>query len=106
MEHQTIDEAAEWKALGTGDRNAYRVSDRVVDMRRSIRPIRSVQVPALPQGVVFDLEKTALIVIDMQNDFCAHDGAGASPRPADQSDECRLARQGRAGNLGQLGCAA
>lgn len=74
MGHPTIDEAVEWTTLGTADRNAYRVSDRVVDMRRSIRPIRSVQVPALPQNVVFDLEKTALVVIDMQNDFCARDG--------------------------------
>ena len=74
MEHQSIDEAAEWKALGTPDRNAYRVSNRVVDMRRSFRPIRSVHVAALPQGVIIDLERSALIVIDMQNDFCAHDG--------------------------------
>jgi ureidoacrylate peracid hydrolase len=71
---QSIDEAAEWQALGSPDRNAYRVSDRVVDMRRSVRPIRSVHVAAQPQSVVFDLEKSALIVIDMQNDFCAQDG--------------------------------
>ena len=71
---QSIDEAAEWQALGPTDSNAYRVSDRVVDMRRSVRPIRSVHVAAQPQSVVFDLEKSALIVIDMQNDFCAQDG--------------------------------
>lgn len=71
---QSIDEVAEWQALGSSDSNAYRVSDRVVDMRRSVRPIRSVHVAAQPQSVVFDLEKSALIVIDMQNDFCAQDG--------------------------------
>ena len=71
---QSIDEVAEWQALGSSDSNAYRVSDRVIDMRRSVRPIRSVHLAAQPQNVVFDLEKSALIVIDMQNDFCAQDG--------------------------------
>ena len=71
---QSIDETAEWQALGPTDSNAYRVSDHAVDMRRSARPIRSVHVAAQPQSVVFDLEKSALIVIDMQNDFCAQDG--------------------------------
>lgn len=64
--------------LGLPGRNAYRVSDTLVDMRRPARPVRSVQLKAQPQSVVFDLERAALIVIDMQNDFCAPDGWIAS----------------------------
>jgi ureidoacrylate peracid hydrolase len=74
MAHRTSEEAHGWTILGTAERNEYRVNDAAVDMRRSVRPIRSVHVPALPQRVVFDLEKSALIVIDMQNDFCSRDG--------------------------------
>jgi nicotinamidase-related amidase len=38
---------------------------------RSVRPIR---VDAAPQAILLDLNKTALIIIDMQNDFCRPGG--------------------------------
>lgn len=74
MDNQTTDKRTQWTELGTRGRNEYRVNDGTVDMRRTFKPIHSVHVPALPQSVVSDLEKSALIVIDMQNDFCARDG--------------------------------
>ena len=37
-------------------------------------PPRKIKVNALPQNVVCDLNQTALIIIDMQNDFCAQNG--------------------------------
>ncbi|MGW0043909.1 cysteine hydrolase family protein [Rhodococcus sp. NPDC003348] len=36
-------------------------------------PVR-VDLPALPQSLTLDLTRTALVVIDMQNDFCHPDG--------------------------------
>lgn len=60
--------------VGALRQNAYRVSDDTVDMRRTRPRTRSVRAKALPQNLLFDLDRTALIVIDMQNDFCAPDG--------------------------------
>ncbi|MET0269792.1 MAG: isochorismatase family cysteine hydrolase [Sphingomonas sp.] len=63
-----------WKTLGPADRNSYRLSGAVVDMRRPTRPERSVALHAQPQDILIDLTRTALVVVDMQNDFCATDG--------------------------------
>jgi ureidoacrylate peracid hydrolase len=64
-----------WTVLGARDRsNCYRVSESAVDMRRPAPEVRTVQVQAMPQNLLFDLHKTALIVVDMQNDFCAREG--------------------------------
>jgi len=45
-----------------------------VDMATPLAPPRPITVACEPQAVRFDLERTALVVIDMQNDFCAKDG--------------------------------
>jgi ureidoacrylate peracid hydrolase len=68
----------DWPQLGTAGRNSYRVSDTVVDMTRPRREMRPFQLEALPQGVVVDAGRCALIVVDMQNDFCHADGWVAS----------------------------
>ncbi len=86
MADHTIPDTLEWPILGTADRNTYRVSDALIDMRRPVREPQAVRLSALPQSLLFDLHKTALIVIDMQNDFCAPDGwigsMGIDVRPA------------------------
>jgi ureidoacrylate peracid hydrolase len=65
--------------LGLPGRDFYRVTDSAVDMTRAgARPLRAVTVAALPQAITIDLHKTALIVIDMQNEFCSADGWLAS----------------------------
>lgn len=64
----------EWATLGFAGRNTYRVSDRVVDMRRSAREVRPIAFDAQPQALVIDGNRTALVVIDMTNDFCGRDG--------------------------------
>jgi nicotinamidase-related amidase len=74
----SIPDTTDWPLLGSVERNAYRVSDGLVDMRRPAGTARSVPMRALPQDVLFDLDKTALIVVDMQNDFCATEGWIAS----------------------------
>src|SRR5262249_21198671 len=78
MPQITLPDTSAWPSLGTRERNTYRVSEAVVDMRRPARRGREIQLHALPQSVLLDLSRTALIVIDMQNDFCAPDGWMAS----------------------------
>jgi biuret amidohydrolase len=45
-----------------------------VDMSSPLPPPRPLTVTAEPQTVTIDLNRTALVVIDMQNDFCAPGG--------------------------------
>src|SRR3984885_14597029 len=60
--------------LGPSPRNAWRVSDREADLVRRPSPPAVAAVAAEPQSVRLDLRRTACIVIDMQNDFCAPGG--------------------------------
>jgi nicotinamidase-related amidase len=61
-------------ALGTGRGFHWRVDAGRVDMAMPAPPPRPVTIAAAPQTVTIDLDRTAIIVIDMQNDFCAKDG--------------------------------
>jgi nicotinamidase-related amidase len=45
-----------------------------VDMSQPLPPPRPLTIRCAPQLVTLDLQRTALIVIDMQNDFCAAGG--------------------------------
>jgi nicotinamidase-related amidase len=67
-----------WHELGCAGRNSYRVSETTVDMRRPEVAARTIALSALPQGLIIDLARTALIIVDMQNDFCGEDGWVAS----------------------------
>ena len=60
--------------LGATPRNAWHVSKSSVDMTRSLPPIRPVTLRDRERAVTIDLSRTAIIVIDMQNDFCHGDG--------------------------------
>ena len=71
-------DTGEWSLLGVAPHNAYRVGDACIDMRRSAQLTRAARLPAQPQSLILDTCKTALIVIDMVNDFCAPDGWIAS----------------------------
>jgi ureidoacrylate peracid hydrolase len=70
--------STQWHELGCAGRNSYRVSEATVDMRRSQPPSRPVEIEALPQKLILDLSRTALVIVDMQNDFCGEDGWVAS----------------------------
>jgi nicotinamidase-related amidase len=59
-------------------RNSWGVSADAVDLRRAPVPSVPVTVEARPQTVTVDLARTAIVVIDMQNDFCHPDGWLAS----------------------------
>ena len=74
MSDLSFPETAAWPALGTAGKNTYRVSEDLVDMRRPVRAVRAARVRAEPQEVVIDLNRTALVIVDMQNDFCDANG--------------------------------
>lgn len=61
-------------ALGTGRGFHWRVDAAHVDMALPAPPPRPVTIDAAPQTVTIDVDRTAIIVIDMQNDFCAKGG--------------------------------
>jgi nicotinamidase-related amidase len=64
--------------IGPSPRNTWRVSAQAADLTRPDLPARRLKVAARPKRVAFDLARTAIIVIDMQNDFCHRDGWLAS----------------------------
>ncbi|MGW3447087.1 cysteine hydrolase family protein [Streptomyces sp. NPDC001076] len=66
------------RLIGPNPRNAWRCEGGTVTLTRPHRDPRPVTVEALPQPVTADLTATALIIVDMQNDFCAPDGWLAS----------------------------
>ena len=57
--------------FGTGERPS-------IDLRRPEPPARSVELSAEPAPVTFDPARAALVVVDLQNDFCAAGGWLAS----------------------------
>jgi nicotinamidase-related amidase len=56
-----------------------------VDMSAPLPPPRPLSLPTTPQAITLDLARTAVLIIDMQNDFCAPGGwvdhLGADYRP-------------------------
>jgi len=82
--NKTID-AATLLPLGANERNAWQVSAGAVDMTRAPRPARPVTVADQGRELTFDLARTGIVVIDMQNDFChpegwlAHNGVDIAP---------------------------
>lgn len=69
----TAQELETGTALGTG---AYKwmVTPTHVDLSMPSAPQRPVTVKAEPQHFTIDLNRTAIVVVDMQNDFCARGG--------------------------------
>lgn len=64
--------------LGPNPANSWRVDAARADLVRPDRASRPVSFAAEPQQLTIDAARTALIVIDMQNDFCHPDGWLAS----------------------------
>jgi len=60
--------------LGSTPRNRWRVSETAADMVRDVLPPRPLTIDAGSKQVTFDLARTAIVVVDMQNDFCHPDG--------------------------------
>jgi nicotinamidase-related amidase len=66
------------KPLGSSERNLWRVSTEAADLTRARAPVRALALEAAPKPVTVDLARLAIIVVDMQNDFCHPDGWLAS----------------------------
>lgn len=64
--------------LGSSQRNQWQVSSVQCDLVRASRATKPLAIFALPQNIVIDMARTALVVIDMQNDFCHPQGWLAS----------------------------
>jgi len=71
--------------LGTFGATRWQAGATRVDLAQPGPPPRPITIASTPQQVTFDLERTVLMVIDMQNDFCAPGGwvdhLGADFRP-------------------------
>lgn len=69
---------SELKPLGARPGQQWQVDAAHVDMTRPAPPVRRIEFAATcldrPQTVAADLGKCAMIVIDMQNDFCTEGG--------------------------------
>src|SRR5882757_9886715 len=66
------------RPLGPTSANSWQVRPGAVDLRRPERPAVPLELAALPERLTLDLARTALVVVDMQNDFCHPDGWLAS----------------------------
>ncbi|HEX3535312.1 MAG TPA: cysteine hydrolase family protein [Stellaceae bacterium] len=60
--------------LGPSERNSWLVSETEADLVRRPAVPRVAEIAAQPQRIAIDLRRTACIVVDMQNDFCAPGG--------------------------------
>lgn len=60
--------------LGSAAHNLWQVSASEVNMVRAPVSSRPVTLPSRGREITFDLQRTAMVVIDMQNDFCHPEG--------------------------------
>ena len=66
------------RKLGSSSRNQWQVDAARADLVRPMRAALPIAVAAEPQALRLDLARTAIVVVDMQNDFCHPDGWLAS----------------------------
>jgi nicotinamidase-related amidase len=62
------------RALGPNERNRWMVGEDGASLVRPALPEATLTFEAAPKPVEIDLARTAVIVVDMQNDFCHPDG--------------------------------
>ena len=65
-------------ALGSSPRNQWHVNAAQCELVRTPRMPQPLALAAMPQNLVIDTARTAVVVIDMQNDFCHPKGWLAS----------------------------
>jgi nicotinamidase-related amidase len=61
-------------AMGAAPHQSWKVTPDAVDMTRPAPPVRPLSIEAEPQDIVVDAGKSALLIVDMQNDFCTPGG--------------------------------
>ena len=62
------------RPMGSARGNQWRVGPETADLVRAPREPKPVSIAAEPQNLVVDLARSAFVVVDMQNDFCAKGG--------------------------------
>ena len=62
------------RTLGPSARNHWMVSEGTADLVRRPIPPRPLTVQTANKQITLDLSHTAIIIVDMQNDFCHPDG--------------------------------
>jgi nicotinamidase-related amidase len=62
------------RPLGSSVRNRWSVSETEANLVRQPAPPRPITVQADGKLVTLDIARTAIVVVDMQNDFCHPDG--------------------------------
>ena len=70
--------SSELRSIGASSPASWRVSADQADLVRPVRVPIPVLVQAQPKPIKIDYARTAMIVVDMQNDFCHGDGWLAS----------------------------
>ena len=60
--------------LGSSEKNQWRVSPEIVDTLRPSRRARAITLETGERSIIINMNRTAVIVVDMQNDFCHPDG--------------------------------
>jgi ureidoacrylate peracid hydrolase len=60
--------------FGPAPHNAWTLEGGRVSLVRAAKPPRPVQMDAEPQPITIDRARSALVVVDMQNDFCHPEG--------------------------------
>lgn len=66
--------AARPHPMGAAPGSTWQVTPEHVDMTRPVPAVRPLHLAAEPQSVTVDAAKTALMIVDMQNDFCTEGG--------------------------------
>lgn len=69
-----VAEISKNRAMGAAEGCQWLVSPEEVDMTRVPRSVLPMRIDADPQRIVVDASKTALLIVDMQNDFCTQGG--------------------------------
>ena len=62
------------RPLGSAPNNRWQVTQDDADLVREVPAPRPLAFCAEPQNLTVDLARTAIVVVDMQNDFCHPDG--------------------------------
>lgn len=60
--------------MGQHESQGWLVEPEHVDMTRPPKPVRPLKLDAEPQSITIDANKSALLIVDMQNDFCTEGG--------------------------------
>jgi nicotinamidase-related amidase len=68
------DDAAVDVKFGPADHNAWSVSEEAVSLVRQPLPPRTLRFDSSPMDLEIDLARSAVVVVDMQNDFCHKEG--------------------------------